>query len=101
MDLVFEFILELFLEGGIEVSKNKKISKWIRYPILAIIILFFSIMIFGILFIGILLISVNILASIFMIGIGLFMLIGTISKFRKVYLETVNSKTKLDNRGEE
>lgn len=87
MDLIFEFIIELLFEGSMEISTNKKISKWIRYPILAIIILFFAIIIFGVLIVGISLIKENILAALFMIFIGLFMLIGTILKFRKTYIE--------------
>lgn len=94
MELIFEFILELFLEGGIEISKNKRISRWIRYPILVIIILFFATVIFGILFLGLMLLPKNILVSLFMLGIGLFMLIGTILKFKKVYLEGLNDKNK-------
>ena len=41
MEYLFEFIAELLLEGSLEISKNKKISKWIRYPLLITISLFF------------------------------------------------------------
>lgn len=40
LDELFEFILELVVEGSIEISKNKKINKWIRYPLIALIIIF-------------------------------------------------------------
>lgn len=41
MEFIIELILDLIFEGSIEISKNKKISKWIRYPLIALISLFF------------------------------------------------------------
>lgn len=41
MDLLFEIIMELFLEGSIEINSNERVSKWIRYPILVMLILLF------------------------------------------------------------
>ena len=32
MDFIIELVMELLLEGSIEISSNKKVSKWIRYP---------------------------------------------------------------------
>lgn len=87
MDFIFEFIVELLFEGSMEISTNKKIRKWIRYPILAIIILFFVSVIFGILIVGISLFKENVLAALFMIFIGLAMLIGSIVKFREIYIK--------------
>lgn len=46
MDLIVEFIVEVILEGIIELIQNKKISKWIRYPLLMIALMFY-IFIFG------------------------------------------------------
>lgn len=92
MDFLFELVAELLLEGGIEVSSNKKISKWIRYPILAILILFFSSVIFGLILLGILIIPNNILGGIFIASIGIFMLVMSIFKFKKKYLEISDKK---------
>lgn len=92
MDLLFELIAELLLEGSMEVSSNKKISKWIRYPIFALLILFFASVIFGIIILGIFIIPDNILGGIFIIAVGLFMLVMSIFKFKKKYLETVHKK---------
>lgn len=43
-DLLFEGGLELLFEciyeGGMEVAKNRKITKWIRYPVAAVLLLF-------------------------------------------------------------
>ena len=41
MDIVLEFFLELIVDGGIEASGNKKLSRWIRYPLIALVVLFF------------------------------------------------------------
>lgn len=87
MEFIFECILELFIEGGMEVSSNKKISKWIRYPILFLLILFFSIVIFGLLFLGIMFLKSEPLAGLLFILISIVLLIGTILKFRQVYVK--------------
>lgn len=86
MEFIFEFILELLLEGSIEISKSSKIPKYIRYPLIAIISLFF-IGVIGLIFLaGILSLRENILLGIFFLLIGLFMLLMSVKKFRKTYL---------------
>lgn len=87
MDELIEFILDLLLEGGIELSANKKVSKWIRYPIIAFLFLFFTIVIFGMIILGILMIEESILVSFIFVACGIAMLIGSVIKFRKTYLE--------------
>ena len=87
MDELIEFILDLLLEGGIELSANKKVSKWIRYPIIAFLFLFFTIVIFGMIILGILMIEESILVSFIFVTCGIAMLIGSVIKFRKTYLE--------------
>ncbi len=90
MELLFEFILELIFEGSIELSKSRKIPKYIRYPLIIFIILFF-IAVIGLIFLtGILSIKQNIFIGIFFILIGLLTLIMSIIKFKKVYLTKVN-----------
>ncbi len=86
MEYIFEFILELVFESSIEVSKNKKISKYIRYPFITIISLFF-IFVIGLIFLtGILLLKENVLLGIVFILIGLLMFIMSVIKFKKIYL---------------
>lgn len=92
MEIIFEFILELFLEGSIEISKSRKVPKWIRYPLIIIISLFFIAIIGFILLEGILVLKENMLIGIFLILIGLFMLIMSIIKFRETYLIKINKK---------
>ncbi len=40
MEVLFEIIFDLIIEGSAEVAKNRKINKWIRYPAVVIISLF-------------------------------------------------------------
>ena len=87
IDEFIEFILDLLLEGGIELSANKKVSKWIRYPIIAFLFLFFTIVIFGMLILGILMIEESILVSFIFVTCGIAMLVGSVIKFKKTYLE--------------
>ncbi|MGN1458426.1 MAG: hypothetical protein ACI4XP_10845 [Acutalibacteraceae bacterium] len=37
MDLLLDFIVELVAEGCCEIAESKKVSKWIRYPIIFIL----------------------------------------------------------------
>lgn len=92
MEELIEFVLEILLEGGIEISSNKKISKWIRYPIIVFLLIFFTVIIFGILILGILMVEESILVSLFLIACGLAMFIGSIIKFKKIYLEHKSGK---------
>ncbi len=86
MEYIFEFILELVLEGSMEVSANSRIPKYIRYPLIGILPLFFIAVIGFVFFAGILSLKKNILIGMFLILVGLFLLIMSIVKFRKVYL---------------
>lgn len=40
MDLLFEILVELIFDGSVEIAKSKKVSKWIRYPIILFLMLF-------------------------------------------------------------
>lgn len=86
MDFIIELVLELLFEGMMEASKSNKIPKFIRYPLVIIIVLFF-ILIIGFMFIAsILALKESIVAGLLLIIIDLFLLIGGIAKFRKEYL---------------
>lgn len=90
MEFLFELLADLLIEGGIEASSNPKVSKWIRYPILIILILFFASVIFGIIFLGIHLLKENTIGALLIILVGLIMLIGSIIKFTKIYIKDKN-----------
>lgn len=90
MELLFEFIGEVLLEGLIEIMKSKKISLWIRIPIFLIV---------SILYLGILALMVvfcikawkdNLLFGIILLGLSLILLfiyIVFIYRLRKGTLE--------------
>lgn len=85
MEYLFEFILEIAIEGSIEVGKNKKVPKYIRYPLIAIISLIYIAVIGLILVAGILSLKDETFVGIIIMLIGLSMLIVSIIKIRKVY----------------
>lgn len=87
MDELIEIALDLIIEGGLEISGNKKINKWIRYPIIALISLFFLTVIIGLLVFGILILKQTILGGIFIIIISIVLIISSIIKFKKIYSE--------------
>lgn len=90
MEFLIELILELLLEGSIEISSNKKVPKFIRYPLIAIIILFFLLITLGLCIIGISLFNENIYAGLLIIVIDIILVIGAIIKFRKVYFSKIS-----------
>lgn len=87
MDFLIELIGEILIEGVFFLATNQKISKWIRYPVLVLLILFYSIIIFGILFIGINNINVNFGLSLVLIIISVILLIGTVVAFYRKFNE--------------
>lgn len=92
MKFIIEFIIDFLFESSIEVSKDKKVPKYIRYPLIAIIPLFFIVVIGLIFYIGIIVLKESIIAGIILILIGLYMFIAGILKFRKVYLSRINKE---------
>ena len=86
MELLIELLLELIVDGSIEVSSNKKLPKWIRYPLIVFLILFFGLIYLFIFGIGILMLKENIYAGILMIVLGIVLLIFGVIKFKKIYL---------------
>lgn len=69
MEILIEVLCEVVLDGIVELITNKKISKWIRYPLA---IIFFSFYLIIIALIGVL--SIN-LWSETLIAAGIFMVI--------------------------
>jgi len=91
VELIFEFLIELILEGSIYLSTNKKVPKIIRYLLIFIIVSFFLFTISIIIFLGIILLKINVIVGIFIIVVGLILFITIIIKFKKTYL---NKKSK-------
>lgn len=90
MDFLFELLFDLIAEGTVELSKSRKVPKCIRYPLIAIIVLFFACIIAVLLIVGVTSLDESpVLAAILIIS-ALFMLIAGIIKFRKTYLTRNN-----------
>ena len=87
MDIVFEIIIDLLISSSIEGSKSKKIPKPIRYLLLGFVILFFVCVIGLIIFMGISILKEKLIGGLIIIGFGILMLILSILKFRKIYIE--------------
>ena len=86
MEYLIEFILELVLDGGLEVSKNGKVPRPIRYIILSIILLFFLSIIGLIYFTAFLVLKQSIIGFILFFSLATFLLISAIIKLKKEYL---------------
>lgn len=87
MDFIIELVIELLLEGSIEISSNKKVSKWIRYPLILFIVTMFAGIILLMLYLSFSLLNKNALAAILILIISVFMLISAINKLKKIYIE--------------
>ena len=87
MELIFEFIVELLFEGIGEASQNKKISKFIRYPLIALIILLYTAFILLFVFMGVSILKENMIGGIIIIGFAILFLILSIKKFKETYIE--------------
>lgn len=86
MEILVEFLLELVVDGGIEASGNKNLSRWIRYPLMVLVILFFCAVIALVFYMGVSVYTEEPVASVLFCLLGLFLLVGTILKFRKLYM---------------
>lgn len=90
IEIVIEFIAEIFIDNTEDIIKNKKISKWIRYPVIFITILLCALVTVVPIIAGIILLNKNRLASIFFIIIGMIFLIGIIYKIRNIIKQRTN-----------
>ncbi len=87
MEFILEVVFELIFEGIEEISTNKKISKWIRYPLIVVIVAFYLLLI-GLFFaLGVDMFSENKLGSLLMIALAIFMFVICAVAFRKLYLK--------------
>lgn len=96
MDFIIELIFEFLFDGMLETSKSNKVPKFIRYPLIVIILLFFVLVIGFIFIVSILAFKESIIAGILLIIIDLFLIIGIISKLKKEYFAK-NKNSSLNN----
>lgn len=87
MDFILEIIFDLVLESSMEIAKDKKIKKWIRYPLAFLLSLFIIAVIGTIFFVGIMFIldeEINIkLAGILFIVFDMILIFSAIKKIKK------------------
>ena len=87
MNFILEIIFDLVLESSMEISKDKKIKKWIRYPLAVLLSLFIIAVIGTIFFVGIMFIldeEINIkLAGILFIVFDMILIFSAIKKIKK------------------
>lgn len=86
MDLLFEFIFDLVFGLSEEAVKSKRLSKWIRYPLLLLISLLYFFVILIILLVGIAMLKEMALAGILFIVFDIAMIYLTVKKFKNEYL---------------
>ena len=78
-EIVIDFIVSIFIENTDNIIKNKKISKWIRYPVILIAIVLSSFITIAPIILGVVLLNKNTIASV------IFILIGTIFTLLMIY----------------
>lgn len=86
MDLLVEFVFDLVFELSEEAVKSKRLSKWIRYPLLVLISLLYIFVILIILLVGITMLKEMALAGILFIIFDIAMIYLTVKKFKNEYL---------------
>ncbi len=90
MDFLFELLFELIAEGTFALSKSIKVPKYIRYPLIGIIVLFCIAVIGIVLITGLISLEQNLLLGFLFIALAIFMLVMGIVKFKKTYLKRMN-----------
>ena len=86
MEILVEELLTFVFEWLIELSKNKNIPLFIRYPLILLIILFFLFVLFGIFLVGVFVFKTSVIGGIIIIGITIILFILLVKKFKKIYL---------------
>lgn len=87
MEFLIDFLLELIFEGSMELSKSRKVPKWIRYPLIVFFLLLFLIVDLLFVFVSIVILKENILGGILFSIFTIFFIVMSIIKFKKMYFE--------------
>jgi biotin transporter BioY len=85
IELLIEVAAELTAEGTVELSKNAKVPKWVRYLLIGLIVLFFIGVVGLIVFAGLLMLEEYVLFGVILLVGALILLAVGIAKFRKTY----------------
>lgn len=95
MEFIMELIVEVLLEGSLEISKNRLFPKWIRYPLIFIIVLIFIIMIVALMFLGMFYIKENVFIGVLLILISVIIFFASIAKFKNTYMKRKEEHEKI------
>lgn len=91
-EIVIDFIVSIFIDNTDKIIKNKKISKWIRYPVIFIAIVLSSLITITPIILGIVLLDKNITASVIFILIGTVFTLLMIYEIKKIIKEKMIEK---------
>lgn len=97
-EFIIELILELIMEGSVSICKSKKVSKWIRYPLIFLV----SLISLGI--VGIVLVTAfdvmddSIIGGLAILAIAIFILVCMIREIVKTYNEKKSEQISLSNK---
>lgn len=87
MELLLELIFELLIEGSTQIAKDKKLNKWIRYPVAVLLSLFILVVIGAMLVVGIIFLTEpetdKKLFGVLFIVFDIVLIISAIKKIRK------------------
>ena len=101
MDELIELILGLIFEGIITIGNNKKISKWIRYPLMILILLLVLLINVLCLILGIIALREKeigfIILGIILIGCGIGFLFNILKRVKKYWESEKNEKNDIRN----
>ena len=87
MEFIIELIAELVIEGTFELSKNIKTPKWLKYPLIFLVIAFF-IAVIGIIFtLGLVVLKENTIIGLLLIIISIAFTVYCIAKFIDIYIK--------------
>lgn len=75
METLLEIIMEIVMEGTLYTAGNKKVSLWIRVPLILVLLLFFGFIIAGSFLTGIIIVKKEgLFKGLIMLGISVLML---------------------------
>ncbi len=85
IEFIIEFIMEIVVEGSSEIIENKKISKWVRYPLIAIVVLVGLGIIGFFIYLSLTIMEDSLIGGLIILGISLLLLGCMIYKCIKMY----------------
>lgn len=89
MENLFEILFDLIAEGSVEIASDKRVIKFIRYPLIALIILFFSAVIIGLIVLGIIIaLQKSVVGGLFILAVGLLLLVLSLINIGGIHIKS-------------